>query len=74
MTIATIYGTVTVIFSGTDFHCHCFNSCSKTTFISSTCLPLQKKNKNILKKVTKNTVCFFSEYLVSEGSDLFPQK
>ena len=71
MPIANIYGTVTVILNDTDFHCHCFNSCLNLTFILSTCLPPQKKDKDY---DAKNGFYFFSEYLVTEGGNMLPQK
>jgi hypothetical protein len=73
MPLENIYETVTVIFSGTDFQCHCFNSCLNLIFILSPVYPPppQKKDKEY---DVKNGFYFFFEYLVSEGGNMLPKK
>lgn len=71
MPLENIYETVTVIFSGIDFHCHCFNSCLNLIFILSPVHPLKKKDKEY---DVKNGFYFFLEYLVSEGGNMLPKK
>lgn len=81
MRIANIYETVTVNFSGTDFHCHCLKKSSKSNFYLVTLStppppPIKEQKRTLLgeKNVTKNGFCLLNKYLVLKGGRLFPQK